>query len=274
MEQIQTTIKPPSRTSINIKELWQYRELFYFFAWRDIKVKYKQTFLGIAWALLQPLALMLLFTFIFSRTLKLDFSITTPYPVFVLSGIVIWNLFNGSVSQAGESMIQNAAIIRKIYFPRLIIPFSALLISLFDFLMAFVVFIGIALFYGPFQWTAIFYFPTGILLCLIAAFGIGSFLAALNVKYRDFRYALPFMLQLLFFASQIIYPLSFFKRPVLKYLLALNPVNGAIELFRAPVTNILPDGEVVLISSITALLLCLIGIIYFRKTESYFADIA
>lgn len=274
MEQVQTTIKPPSRISINIKELWQYRELFYFFTWRDIKVKYKQTFLGVTWALLQPLVLMLLFTFIFSKTLKLDFSIATSYPVFVLSGIIIWNLFNGSVSHAGESMIENASIIKKIYFPRLVIPFSALLISLFDFVMAFVIFIGIALFYQPVQWTAVFYFPAAIFLCLIAAFGLGSFLAALNVKYRDFRYALPFLLQLLFFASQIIYPLSFFKRPGLKYLLALNPVNGAIELFRAPITKVIPDSEVVLISSITALLLCVIGIIYFRKTESYFADIA
>src|SRR6478609_9628134 len=116
MERIRTVIQPPSRLSFGFKELWHYHELFYFFTWRDIKVKYKQTFLGVAWALLQPLAFMLLFTFIFSRTLKLDFSITIPYPVFVLSGIIIWNLFNASVSHAGESMIQNAAIIKKIYF--------------------------------------------------------------------------------------------------------------------------------------------------------------
>lgn len=274
MEQAETTIKPPSGISINVKELWQYRELFYFFTWRDIKVKYKQTILGLIWALLQPLALMLLFTFIFSRTLKTDFSITTSYPVFVLSGIILWNLFNSSVSHAGESMIQNAAIIKKIYFPRLIIPFSGLLVSFFDFLMAFIVFIGIALFYQPFRWTAIFYFPAAILLCLVAAFGLGSFFSALNVKYRDFRYALPFILQLLFFASQIIYPLSFFEKPELKYLLALNPVNGAIELFRAPMRSMMPDGTVVLISTAVALLLCFTGIIYFRKTESYFADIA
>ena len=139
MEQIETTIRPPANISINLKELWQYRELFYFFTWRDIKVKYKQTFLGIAWALIQPLAMMLLFTFIFSRTLKLDFSINIPYPVFVLSGIIIWNLFNGAVSHAGESMIANSGIIKKIYFPRLIIPFSAILVNLFDFLMAFIV---------------------------------------------------------------------------------------------------------------------------------------
>lgn len=237
-------------------------------------MKYKQTVLGIAWALLQPLAMMLLFTFIFSRTLKMDFSINIPYPLFVLSGIIVWNLFNGSVSHAGESMIQNAAIIKKIYFPRLIIPCSAILVNLFDFLMAFVIFIVISFFYRPIEWTALFYFPAAIFLCLVAAFGTGSFLSALNVKYRDFRYALPFLLQLLFFASQIIYPVNVIQNRQLKFLLALNPVNGAIELFRVPLTGLAPDRTVVLISMTAASLLCLTGIIYFRKTESYFADIA
>jgi lipopolysaccharide transport system permease protein len=274
LEQLETTIRPPSGFTIHFRELWQYRELFYFFAWRDIKVKYKQTFLGITWALLQPLAMMLLFTFIFSRTLKLNFAVDIPYPLFVLSGIILWNLFNSAVSHAGESMIQNAAIIKKIYFPRLIIPCSAILISLFDFIMAFVIFIVICFYYQSLQWTALFYFPAAILLCLLAAFGMGSLLSAMNVKYRDFRYALPFILQVLFFATQVIYPINIVQNLKLKYLLALNPVNGAIELFRTPITGIAPDTTIVLISSITALLLCFVGVIYFRKTESYFADIA
>ena len=274
MEDPKTIIKPPAGVTINFKELWQFRELFYFFAWRDIKVKYKQTFLGIAWALLQPLAFMLLFTFIFSRTLKLDFSVSIPYPVFVLSGIITWNLFNASVSHAGESMIQNANIIKKIYFPRLIIPTSALLVSLFDFLMAFIVFLAITIFYLPIQWTAILYFPAAILVCLLAAFGAGSFLSALNVKYRDFRYVLPFLLQLLFFSSSVIYPLSVIDNKTVKILLALNPVNSALELFRAPLANNAPDTTIVLTGAGTTLLLCLLGIVYFRRTESYFADIA
>jgi lipopolysaccharide transport system permease protein len=274
LETTETIIKPPAGVTFNFKELWQFRELFYFFTWRDIKVKYKQTFLGLVWALLQPLAFMLLFTFIFSRTLKLDFPVTIDYPVFVLSGIIIWNLFNSSVSHAGESMIQNAAIIKKIYFPRLIIPTSALLVSLFDFIMAFIIFLALSLYYQPIHWTALLYFPAGILLCLIAAFGAGAFLSALNIKYRDFRYALPFLLQLLFFASQVIYPIDVIKNTELKYLLALNPVNGALELFRAPLTGLTPDILLVSISIGTTLLLCIAGIIYFRKTESYFADIA
>jgi lipopolysaccharide transport system permease protein len=274
LEHTETIIKPPAGITINFKELWQFRELFYFFTWRDIKVKYKQTFLGIAWAILQPLAFMLLFTFIFSKTLKLDFSVAIPYPVFVLSGIIVWNLFNASVSHAGESMIQNAGIIKKIYFPRLIIPTSALLVSLFDFFMAFIIFLAITFCYQPIQWTALVYFPAAILLCLLAAFGAGSFLSALNVKYRDFRYAVPFLLQLLFFASQVIYPVNVIKNTQLKYLLALNPVNGVLELFRAPLTGLAPDMLLVSISISTTLLLCVAGIIYFRKTESYFADIA
>lgn len=274
MEQIETTIRPPLGVAFNFKELWQYRELFYFFTWRDIKVKYKQTFLGVTWALLQPLAIMVLFTFIFSRTLKLDATVTTPYPVFVLAGIIIWNLFYGSVSQAGESMIQNAAIIKKVYFPRLIVPCSAILVNLFDFLMAFIIFIVITIFYQPISFSAFIYFPLGVLLCLIAAFGMGNFLSALNIKFRDFRYASPFLLQLLFFASQVIYPIHVIKQTEFKYLLALNPVNGAIELFRAPLTGNTPDVNVVLLSLISSLLLCFAGVLYFRKTEAYFADIA
>jgi lipopolysaccharide transport system permease protein len=218
--------------------------------------------------------MMLLFTFIFSKTLKLNFSIGVPYPVFALSGIIVWNLFNGSVSQAGDSMIQNAAIIKKIYFPRLIIPCSAILANLFDFIIAFVIFIVISFFYAPIEWTALFYFPLAILICILSAFGAGSFLSALNVKFRDFRYALPFLLQLLFFATQVIYPLTYFQNKEWKYLLALNPVNGAIELFRAPITGTTPDMQIVLISVVVSLLLCFAGILYFRKTESYFADIA
>jgi len=273
MHEPQTIIQPPNRFSLNLKELWQYRELFYFFTWRDIKVKYKQTTLGILWALIQPLGLMLLFTFIFSRTMKLNLS-DVPYPIFVLSGIILWNLFNSSVTHSGESILQNAAIIKKIYFPRLVIPCSAILVSFFDFLMAVFLFFILCFFYRSIEWTAIFYFPTAILICLLAAFGLGTFLSAVNVKFRDFRYALPFLLQVLFFASQVIYPITLLKNQLLKYFLALNPMNGAIELFRAPLTRQNPDIYVILISALSSVLLSIIGIVYFRKTESYFADIA
>jgi len=210
MAKFTTTIHPPSGFSLGLKELWQYRELFYFFTWRDIKVKYKQTYLGILWALLQPLGMMLIFTFLFSKTWKID---TTPvqYPIFVLAGLIIWNLFSTSVSHAGESMIKNANIISKIYFPRLIIPCSSILVALFDFLMGLLIFFVFCIIYKqPVNWSALIYFPAGILLVLLAAFGTGTFLAALNVKYRDFRYTIPFFLQFFFFAYQVIFPFQFF----------------------------------------------------------------
>jgi lipopolysaccharide transport system permease protein len=274
MEKQITNIKPPAGLAFGLKELWQYRELFYFFTWRDIKVKYKQTSLGILWALLQPLGMMLIFTLLFSRTFKIPTGLI-PYPVFVLSGLICWNLFSSSVSHAAESMIQNANIIKKIYFPRLIIPCSSILVSFFDFLMAFIVFIPLCIaFKQSINWNAILFFPAGISLAFIAAFGLGSFLAALNIKYRDFRYVVPFLLQVLFFSSQVIYPLSSIQQSYLKYILAANPLNGAIELFRAPLTGTSPDMNVILISTATSLLLAIIGLLYFRKTESYFADIA
>jgi lipopolysaccharide transport system permease protein len=274
MHKTETIIQPPSKISLGIKELLQYRELFYFFTWRDIKVKYKQTFLGILWAVLQPLGMMLLFTFIFSKTLKMN-SGTVAYPVFVLSGLILWNLFNTSVSHAAESIIVNAGIIKKIYFPRLIIPCSAVLTALFDFIMAFIIFIGISIYHKqPLHWSAIYYFPAGIILVLTAAFGLGTFLSALNIKYRDFRYLIPFLMQVLFFASQVIYPLQVIKSPLLKYVLSVNPVNGAIELFRAALTETAPDITVIAVSTAAAIIFCIAGIYYFRKTESHFADIA
>ncbi|MBK8698086.1 MAG: ABC transporter permease [Saprospiraceae bacterium] len=274
MEKFITHIQPPKGFSLGLKELWQYRELFYFFTWRDIKVKYKQTYLGILWALLQPLGMMVIFTFLFSKTWKID---TTPiqYPIFVLGGLILWNLFSVSVSHAGESMIRNANIINKIYFPRLIIPCSSILVALFDFLMGLLIFIVFFLIYKqPVSWTAILYVPAAVLLTLIAAFGTGTFFAALNVKYRDFRYTIPFLLQFLFFASQVIYPLQVVQQSWLKYVLAVNPVNAAIELFRYPFSFSPVDMSIIAIGVTSTMIISLIGLYYFRKTEAYFADLA
>lgn len=270
---METNIHPPSGFSLGIKELWQYRELFYFFSWRDIKVKYKQTYLGILWALLQPLGMMLIFTFLFSRTWKID---TTPvaYPVFVLAGLICWNLFNASVSNAGESMIKNAQIINKIYFPRLVIPCSSILVALFDFMMGLLIFFVFCFIYKQhILLSAIAYLPAGIMIVLLAAFGTGTLLAALNVKYRDFRYTIPFLLQFLFFASQVIYPLKMVQDSWLKYVLALNPVNAAVELFRHPLQGTPVDLSIVGIGLGVALLLSITGLFYFRKTEAFFADL-
>lgn len=274
MEPFVQKISPPSRFSLNTRELWQYRELFYFFTWRDIKVKYKQTYLGILWAILQPLGMMVIFTFLFSKTWPIN---TGPvrYPVFVLAGLIAWNLFSNAVSHAGESMITNAKIINKIYFPRLVIPASAVLAALFDFLMAFIVFIIICFAYKqPVHWSAIIWWPAGILVLFISAMGAGSLLSALNLKYRDFRYTIPFLLQVLFFASQVIYPLQSIQQSWLKYVLAANPVNLAIEFFRQPFTPVGFDMTIVLTGIAATFILFITGIYYFRKTESFFADLA
>jgi lipopolysaccharide transport system permease protein len=274
MEKFVQKIHPPRGFSMGMRELWHYRELFYFFTWRDIKVRYKQTYLGILWAILQPLGLMLLFTLIFSKSWKID-SAPIYYPLFVLSGLIIWNLFNAAVSHAAESMIQHSSMIKRIYFPRLIIPGSAVLVAFIDFLVGLLLFVAFCFFYDqPVLWSAFIYFPAGIGVVLLAALGTGIFLSALNIKFRDFRYTISFGLQFLFFASQVIYPLQQIADDRVKYLLALNPVNAAIELFRAPLNGGVIDWEVVGIGTATALVLFLVGLFYFRKTEAQFADIS
>lgn len=267
-------IKPPGRFTAGLKELWQYRELFYFFTWRDIKVRYKQTTLGILWALIQPLGMMALFTLLFSK----GWSINTgqvPYPVFVLTGLILWGLFHSAVSHAGESIIQHSAIIRKIYFPRLIIPGSAVLVAFFDFIMGFVAFLLFCILYRQsLNWEVLLYFPAGIILVLLTASGAGTLLAGLTAKYRDFRYIVPFLLQFLFFGTQVIYPIQQVQQPWLKNFLSFNPVNAAIELFRAPLYHVSPDWSLVMKGTVVSIVLLFIGIYFFRKTEVYFADLA
>ncbi len=273
-EPITYSIESTSRKWFDGKELWRYRELFYFFTWRDIKIKYKQTALGFFWAILQPLLMMLIFTLFFGRALNIP-SQNLPYPVYVFSGLLIWNMFSTGLSNAANSMVSNAAIIKKIYFPRLIIPVSAILVAFFDFLMAFILFIPILLFYQqPVSITAIVVWPAAIVICMIATLGLGSWLAALNVKYRDFRYVIPFLIQVLFFLTPVIYPLSMLDYPVLQYVLVCSPMYAAVELFRYPITGIMPDIYFISISLGSGILFLVIGILYFKRTEDFFADFA
>jgi lipopolysaccharide transport system permease protein len=268
-------IKPAHRFSLNLKELWEYRELIFFFTWRDIKIKYKQTLLGAAWAILQPFMLMVIFTLFFSKALHIQ-SGDIPYPVFVYSGLMLWSIFATGLSNAGSSMVNNAHIIKKIYFPRLIIPISAILSSLIDFFMTFIVYIGI-LFYYHYQSAIpvlLLYLPLALLLTLLATLGFGSLLAALNLKYRDFRYIIPFMLQMLMFLTPVIYPVSIIKSEILQHVLMLNPMAGVIDLVRSALTDTSVNQVEIYYSIVVSLLLFVTGIVYFRKTEHYFADIA
>jgi lipopolysaccharide transport system permease protein len=272
-------IKPKEKLSLGLRELWQYRELFYFFTWRDIKVKYKQTLLGFAWSVLQPFAMMVIFSVFLGNALK-DPSSDTPYPIFVYSGLLLWNIFSSGLSNAGNSMVTNSNIIKKIYFPRLIIPISAVLVSLFDFIMAFIVFVGLLIYYHfriNFHvevFHLIAFLLISIVITTLATFGMGCFLAALNIKYRDFRYLIPFFIQALFFLTPIIYPVSITSHQWIRYLIAFNPMYASIEIFRHSLIHRALDYQLLLISISSTFIFFIVGLYYFRKTESYFADLA
>jgi lipopolysaccharide transport system permease protein len=273
-EDFKYIIESDGKKLFDWREVWRYHELFYFFTWRDIKIKYKQTALGFLWAILQPLLMMTIFTFFFGKALNIP-SQNLPYPVYVFSGLLIWNLFSAGLTSASNSMVNNALIIKKIYFPRLIIPISSILVALFDFFMAFILFIVILIFYRqPVLWLAIFIWPMALLTGIIATMGLGTWLSALNVKYRDFRYVIPFLVQVLFFLTPVIYPLSVLKYPVLQYILVCSPMYAAVELFRYPLTGLMPDFYFLGASLISGIVLLWGGIYYFKRTEDFFADFA
>ena len=269
-------IKPANKLSLNIKELWEYKELFYFFTWRDIKVKYKQTVLGFAWAILQPTMMMFVFTFLFGKAIGAQNQINLPYPVFVYSGLMLWGIFSGGLQASGNSMVSNANIIKKIYFPRLIIPISSILVSVFDFLMTIIPFIALLLYYQTsIDWLRLIVFlPLSLFIILLTTFGVGTFLAALNVKYRDFRYVLPFMIQFLMFATPVIYPVTIVTNERIKFLLNLNPLSSAIAVFRSVFEPVAIDYNALGLGLLSSIFFLLIGVYYFRKTEAYFADLA
>lgn len=280
MKEFEYTIKPPSQFSFNFKELWLYRELFYFFTWRDVKVKYKQTVLGFLWAVLQPLLMMVVFVLFFARGLNISTD-DIPAPIFYFSGLMLWNLFSSGLNGAANSMVDNAQIIKKIYFPRLIIPFSSVLVAVFDFLMTILLFVILLVFYAlttsTIVWQASIFLllPASLMLTIITTIGLGCTLAALNVKYRDFRYIVPFLIQFLLFVTPVIYPVSIFDRIAgLKYVLALNPMTGAIMLMRGIFQPTTIEWTIVGIGVVAAISLLVIGIYTFRKMEAYFADLA
>lgn len=268
-------IKPQKGFSLNLKEFWDYSELLYFFSWRDIKIKYKQTFFGVLWVILQPLLMMIIFTAFFGRVLSVP-SDNIDYRVFVFAGLMLWNIFSSGIAGAGNSMVNNANIIKKIYFPRLIIPVSAVLVSLFDFVFTLILFI-LLIFYcdaTPHWGMMLICLPISLLITTFTTLGLGIFLSALNVKYRDFRYVIPFLVQALLFITPVIYPLSMVKNEVIKFILVLNPMAAAIDLFRASLTGAAVNLNIVFTGFVICILLFVTGIVTFRKTEAYFADIA
>lgn len=257
---------------IDFDELWRYRELFYIFTWRDIKVRYKQTVLGIAWVIFQPLITMVIFTIFFGNIAKIS-SNGLPYPLFVLVGLVFWTFFSGALTQASSSFLENDNLLKKVYFPKIILPISATITSLVDFsISAILLLIVIIVYRAALSPLLLIIFPLGVFITFLTASGLGLLLSSLNVKYRDVRYILPFFIQLLLFITPVIYPSSIINLQ-LRYLLALNPMTGVIESIRALISNLPIDINMLLISMISAVIFFILGLLYFRSTEDFFADI-
>ncbi len=260
--------------AINFRELWHFRGLLYTFTWRDIKVRYKQAAIGILWAIIQPLFMMIIFTTFFGGLAKVP-SDGVPYPIFVFSGLLFWNYFSTALTGASNSLIDYEGIIKKVYFPRLLLPLSPALTPLVDFCIALVILVGMMVYYHftP-TWTSIIVIPLIIFISFLAASGFGALLAAINVRYRDVRYALPFFIQILLFVTPVIYPTTLVAQKY-QWLLALNPMTGIIEAARSVIIHTRPlNFQLLAISLVSAVILFILGIYYFRKTERVFADVA
>jgi lipopolysaccharide transport system permease protein len=265
----------PSRlwVALNLKELWAYRELLYFLTWRDVKVRYKQTFLGIAWAILQPLLTMIVFTIFFGRLAGIDAKTDgIPYPIFVFAGLMPWTFFSNAISTSGNSLVNNANLITKVYFPRLIIPTAAVMAGLVDLGIASFLLVGMMFYYSVALSWWLLLFPVLVVLTTLLAVATGMWLSALNVKYRDIRHALPFVVQIWMFVSPIIYPSSSIPEKW-RWVLSLNPMTGIIEGYRSSLFGRPVNWTQLGTSVIIILALLIYGAYSFRKMEKDFADI-
>jgi len=269
----QTIIIEPKKgwVPIDIAAIWHHRELLYFLAKRDIKVRYKQTILGGLWAVIQPLFSMIVFSFFFGKLAKIP-SDGIPYPVFVYAGLVPWTYFANALSASGNSLVGNANLITKVYFPRLIVPAAASIAGLLDFFIALSLLAVLMAWYHIMPGFQLLLFPVLVGLVFLCAVGVGLWLSALNVQYRDIRYAIPFLIQLWLFLSPVIYPSSIMKHH--RWLMALNPMAGVLEACRASLLGRTPvDWEMLSISAAMICLLFVSGLYYFRRMEKQFADV-
>jgi len=272
--EVPTVILRPSKgwLGLDLKELWRYRELIYFLTWRDIKVRYKQAVLGIAWALLQPLLTMLISTIVFGVLLKVP-SPGMPYPLFVLAALMPWSLFATSLQKSSISLVGNANLITKIYFPRLIIPISSVIAVLVDFVISLVVLLAMMVFYKIYPtWNVLWLLPL-VLLSVLAALAVGIWLSALNVQYRDVQHMVPFLIQIWMYASPIVYPIETIPAGIWRTLYGLNPMVGVVQGFRWALLGGAAPDMTMLVSVGMVLLLLISGLFYFRRMEKTFADI-
>jgi len=273
-EETPLVIIKPQTGLLNVDpvELWHYRDLLYFLVRREVLVRYKQTILGAAWAILQPLAGMIVFTIFFGKLAKMP-SDGLPYPLFSYCGLLIWTFFAQATNESANSLVSNTNLVTKIYFPRLLMPVAPVLSSLLDLAIACLVLMALMIYYGVLPSVNIWALPLMISVAGVAALGVGTALSALNVKYRDFRYVLPFLTQLWLFASPIVYPASMVPE-TWRLLYALNPMAGAVEGFRwALLGSGANPWPLVAVSALSATTMLLVGIIHFKRTENFFADL-
>jgi len=265
-------IQPSNRWSLlSFKDIWAYRELLFFLTWRDVKVRYKQTALGAAWAILQPLFMMVIFTIFFGRLAGVA-SANIPYPLFALAGLVPWTFFANAITASGNSLVGSANLITKVYFPRLIVPAAAMLAGLVDFVLAFILLCLMMVYYRMPVTAHVLFLPVLVLLTALFALGVGTWMSALNVKYRDVRFALPFIIQLWLFVSSVILPSSSVPEKW-RWLLLLNPMSAIIEGYRSALFGLPFDWPALGIASVLTVAVLLYSLYSFGRVERSFADI-
>ena len=264
----------PSKGWVSLKlgELWAYRELLFFFVWRDIKVRYKQTVMGVSWAIIQPLFTMVIFSLFFGRLAKVP-SDGLPYPIFSYAALVPWTFFANALNQASNSLVAGSGMLKKIYFPRLTMPLATVFAGVVDFTLAFIILLGMMLFYGFVPTINVLWLPLFLLLALITSLGVSLWLSAMNVQFRDVRYTIPFLTQAWLFATPIAYPSSLLSEPW-RTLYGINPMVGVVEGFRWALlgTDTTP-GPIIIVSALVAIGLLVSGAYYFRRMEKTFADV-
>ena len=267
------TRRQPSKGWVppNLRELWEYRELLFFFAWRDIKVRYRQTVLGVLWAIIQPFLTMVIFNLFFGRLANIP-SDGVPYPVFSFAALVPWTFFANALTQASNSLVLSGNMLKKIYFPRLALPIATVVAGVVDFALAFIVLLGIMLYYGLVPTANIIWLPFFALLALVTSIGVSLWLSAMNVQFRDVRYTIPFLTQAWLFVTPIAYPSSLLPES-LRIVYGLNPMAGVVEGFRWALLGTTAPGSMMIVSSVVALILLVSGAFYFRRMEQSFADV-
>lgn len=258
--------------NLQLRELWAYRELLYFLAWRDVKLRYKQTVLGAAWAIIQPFFTMVVFSLFFGNLANIP-SDGIPYPLFSFAALVPWTFFANALNASANSLVGGAQLIKKVYFPRLVVPIASVLAGVVDFALAFIVLIGMMLYFGVIPTVNVLWLPYLLLLALTTSLGVGLWLSAMNVQFRDIRYVVPFLTQIWMYATPIVYPSSLIPE-TWRALYGINPMVGVIEGFRwALLGTNTPPGPILLVSSLAAAALLVSGAFYFRRMERTFADV-